>query len=407
MSTIGGRRPVSVVVILAAAASCGGCGEREPERLDARIDRALERAGAYLRSKQSPDGAWRSETYGTLRDGITLTPPITKTLLMLAPVDAPAPPPCRRAAAYLRGRLGADVALDYPVYVAAVTAIVLSRLPGDENGAARDAWLDRLRRHQLTEPLGWTPQDPGYGGWGYSVRPPTKPPDTAAETLPFESDLSSTLFAVGALRLGGAGPDDPAVHAALVFVERCQNYAAAGEPHDPAFDDGGFFFSTTHPVQNKAGIAGTDRHRRVRFHSYGSATADGLRALLRCGLGPDHPRVVAARDWLDRSFTTLTNPGTFEPARASDRDAPYFYWCWSLTHALRMLNADSIVQQGRQVHWPEVLAEELVGRQREDGSWANRFSFVKEDDPLIATCLAAAALANCREMLPTRETAGD
>ena len=104
---------MSVVAILAAAVSSGGCGEREPEGLDARIDRALERAGEYLRSKQSPDGAWRSETYGTLRDGVTLTPPVTKTLLMLAPVGAPAPPPCRRAAAYLRDRLGADVTLDY------------------------------------------------------------------------------------------------------------------------------------------------------------------------------------------------------------------------------------------------------------------------------------------------------
>ena len=39
---------------------------------------------------------------------------------------------------------------------------------------------------------------------------------------------------------------------------------------------------------------------------------------------------------------------------------------------------------------------ELVERQLPDGSWRNSYSFMKEDDPLIATTLAAAALANCR-----------
>ena len=51
------------------------------------------------------------------------------------------------------------------------------------------------------------------------------------------------------------------------------------------------------------------------------------------------------------------------------------------------------------MNWAEDLAEELLRRQRKDGSWANHHSFVKEDDPLIATMLAAAALANCRQVL--------
>ena len=64
---------------------------------------------------------------------------------------------------------------------------------------------------------------------------------------------------------------------------------------DPAFDDGGFFFIPNDPGQNKAGPAGTDRHGRQRFRSYGTMTADGLRILIRCGLPATHPRVVAAR----------------------------------------------------------------------------------------------------------------
>ena len=50
-------------------------------------------------------------------------------------------------------------------------------------------------------------------------------------------------------------------------------------------------------------------------------TADGLRALLRCGLSHDHPRVVAARDWLVRNFSAESNPGEFPGDRAVLQDA--------------------------------------------------------------------------------------
>src|SRR5262249_43324489 len=145
-----------------------------------------------------------------------------------------------------------------------------------------------------------------------------------------DADLSSTLFALGALRVAGSSADEPAIARALLFVRRCQNLAEDGRDDDPAFDDGGFFLTPTDPVRNKAGTAGTDRSRRVRFHSYGSATADGLRALLRCGLAPGHRRVEAARRWLERNYSATTNPGVFAPARADERDATYFYYAWSL-----------------------------------------------------------------------------
>ncbi|MEE9128473.1 MAG: prenyltransferase/squalene oxidase repeat-containing protein, partial [Phycisphaerales bacterium] len=212
-------------------------------------------------------------------------------------------------------------------------------------------------------------------------------------------DLSSTLFAVGALRLAGVWVDDPAIEKALVFVKRCQNFSQTDDEADPMFDDGGFFFTPTNDMQNKAGIAGTDSHGQARYHSYGSPTADGLRALLRCGLSPDDPRVVAARQWLERHFSVTTVPGEFEPMREHDRDAAYYYYCWSVSHAFRQLTITTVPQDGRTVNWAEDLAEELLRRQREDGSWANHHSFVKEDDPLIATMLAAAVLANCRQAM--------
>jgi hypothetical protein len=51
------------------------------------------------------------------------------------------------------------------------------------------------------------------------------------------------------------------------------------------------------------------------------------------------------------------------------------------------------------VRWAEALADRLVQRQRPDGSWSNPLVPQREDDPLVATSLAALALASCRESL--------
>ncbi len=388
----------------AAAFAAGGlfcalcvaaCTQQPVDRVE-RIEHALGNAADYLVARQSTDGAWRSETYGVLTDGVTLTPPVLKTLWLGSP-GPETRAACERAATYLRDLVVDETPLDYPVYSAAMAAIVFNRLLIDDAGsteanrAARDAWLGHLRGFQVTEQLGWNPDDRGYGGWGYAVRPPRKP---ATGRLPFVADLSSTLFAVGALRMSGAPADDPAIRAALVFVERCQNF-----DDDPAFDDGGFFFTAANRAQNKAGVSGTDRNGVLRYHSYGSATADGVRALVRCGLAPEHRRVLAGQAWLQRNFSTRTNPGVFEPVLAADRDAALNYWCWSVSHAFRLLAVTTVDRDGLDVAWAPWLADDLLARQLPDGSWKNPHGFMKEDDPLIATTLAAAALANCREII--------
>ena len=390
------------LVVLVAAC------ERRGEVRRVGIDDALDLAAEYLLSRQSDDGAWRSETYGAFTDGVSLTPPVLKTVLM-GPQSPERIAACARAAAYLRGLVAEDgsiagqAPLDYPVYSAALAAIVLNRMVLDSAGSideatvtARDAWLDYLGGFQVNDRLGWTPADVSYGGWGYSVRPPRKP---GTGTLPFEADISSTLVAVGALRLAGVPPEDPAIRDALIFVERCQNFSADAAQSEPAYDDGGFFFTTANRVQNKAGVAGTDRNGTLRYHSYGSPTADGVRALVRCGLAHDHPRVLAARGWLERNFSARTNPGIFEPALAPDRNAALYYWCWSVSHAFRLLGVTTVEREGTPLSWAPLLADELLRRQLPDGSWRNPYSFMKEDDPLIATTLAAAALANCRAVM--------
>jgi squalene-hopene/tetraprenyl-beta-curcumene cyclase len=377
------------LVLAVSAVTSSGCGHHH-EPLGSSIDRAVAAGTRALVAAQGPDGAWRSRTYGALKDGLSLTPTVLKAVAFAPEVDGSA----------LSRRRGADLltagpspqSLAFPVYSAAEATIVLTQLKEPET--SRAAWLNLLKSGQLTEELGWTPSDAAYGAWGDAVRPSHRSDADAGADI--NADLSSTLFALGALRIAGTPADDPAVRKALVFVSRCQNLGEERKPEDPAFDDGGFFFSPTDPVRNKAGVAGTDRSGRTRYHSYGSATADGLRALLRSGLPLGHRRLVAARRWLERNFSATTNPGVFEPARAAERDATYYYYAWSLAHGFRALGGRMQEGNGANTAWAELLARALIGRQRGDGTWVNRFTASKEDDPLVATPLALGALALCR-----------
>jgi squalene-hopene/tetraprenyl-beta-curcumene cyclase len=358
-----------------------------------RVDRAIAEGTRALIAAQSPDGAWRSKTYGAFKDGLSLTPSVLKAIAF-APTVEGSDAARVRGASFLARQVRPDGSIDerpfgrlYPVYADSASSIALTKIfvPGGPEAIA--AFVADLRRRQLDDSLGWSPDDPPFGAWGYALEPARKRLGGRA----IDADLSSTLFAVGALRLTGAPAEDPAIRKALVFVRRCQNFESA----DPGFDDGGFFLSPTDPARNKAGIT-----REGRFPSYGSATADGLRALLRCGLPVDHPRVVAALRWLERNFSPSTVPGRFEPTAEDERDATFYYYCWSLSHAFRSMGVRTFDLDGRKVDWAAEMAAELLRRQRRDGTWSDRYSASKEDDPLVATPFALGALANGRPASP-------
>ncbi|MGC8863547.1 MAG: hypothetical protein ACP5R5_12340, partial [Armatimonadota bacterium] len=271
----------------------------------ARIDSSLAAAARYLLRNQSSDGAWRSKTYACFKDGPSLTGLVLSAMFFMPQGGKPAMKQSfKRGADYLVRMVGEDGSieagehgLNFPVLSAASASrvvVLLEKTPA--NLAAQQVWLKFMRSYQLNEKLGWSPSDPQFGGWGFSIKPPRKPKPGEIRESFAESNMVATIFAIGALRSAKIPADDPVWDDVLTFVVRCQNYAD-GAP-DVRFDDGGFFFIPMDPVQNKAGVAGIDAHGRTRFHSYGSMTADGLRALARCGLPSDHPRVQAARRWL-------------------------------------------------------------------------------------------------------------
>ena len=187
------------------------------------------------------------------------------------------------------------VALTYPVYTTAGAVTVMSRSKDVHLGPALAAWLMELRKQQLVETLGWQPDDPFYGGWGYAKDLPKKPIAGQPLSPLAEPNLSATVFALEALRAAGVDNTDPAVRKALCFVQRCQNYSDDAAKLEPSFDDGGFFFIQNDPTRNKAGADGIDGGGRERYSSYGSSTADGLRRCCCVVCKPANP-VLWPRD---------------------------------------------------------------------------------------------------------------
>lgn len=140
---------------------------------------------------------------------------------------------------------------------------------------------------------------------------------------------------------------------AAVYLRKLQN------------PDGGFIFSTTEEDTNKAGCPAAGRCR-----SYGTATADGVLALIAVGADPGK-----AWGWIERNQRNPERIAGFEgPAYERWHRGLAFYYGAVLTEAAAACG-DGMPPWNSQVP--------------ERGGWfANRENLVKEDDPLIATVFA-------------------
>jgi hypothetical protein len=353
------RAPLPLLLVILLLAACGG-----RERGDARRE-TLARAARWLWSTQGADGGWHSETYGLLRSGQSLTPFVLNALLEVPPEVEPArPAQVDKAFAFIEQHLDADGALgradpsleDYPNFATALALRAAARA-GRQALAAR--LLAALRKQQFADELGWTPDHPAYGAWGMGG-PLRRPPHTG------HVDLSMTRHVLEGLRAAGVAPGDVAFTRAAVFLGRLQNA------------DGGFFFSTVIVDANKAGPDGEG------WKSYGTATADGVLALLALGVPESDPRVRRARDWLVAHHRADGVPG-FSAETAQ--------WTAGMRHYYQAAAARALPAEG---DWRPALHAELARTQRPDGSWRNDSFLMKEDDPLIATTFALVALTAAR-----------
>lgn len=357
--------------------------------LRTRAAAALDKGLAYLSRAQSKDGGWHSQTYGQLKGGAALT-----TFVLDALSNAPAEWRKKHVEAIARGfeflRAGFDKrgtiacpdgSLDHPTYGAALWLLSRRRLElaGDER--ARGDLITYLLGAQCADERGFDKESPSYGGWDFLGQ-------RDAHGVTTGTNLSVTCLVLEALaeelrrdpRSNHAREMESALGRSVAWTSKCQQ------------KDGGFCF-TPEPMSlnNKADFRDDARHEP---RAYGTATCDGIRALLAGGLKADDKRVTKGAAWLAERPSLELVPG-FEglPPELGWQRGLRFYYYSSLAKVLPTLPVADIASRRKD------LLEMLLKLQRTDGSFVNESDRMRENDPLIATGLGVAALAELLDQL--------
>lgn len=387
------------------------------------IEQALQRGMAFLVDQQAKDGGWHSPAYGAMQPGA----PITANILYgLAHVPEPFTRPyhdrLKLACQFLAQGIdehgyvtNPDGSPNYPNYASAMLLIADQRLQLGLSAEHRKKLVQFLVASQLGTQHGYSLDDPDFGGWdfmGWDLGP----------RLSAGTNVSVTRIVIEALaderdQLGV----DECLQRAEEWLRRCQNLPrdsqqlGAASPTEQPIDgdvtksyDGGFHF---HPKVehdgNKAGWLDATRSQAV---SYGTATADGLCALLSLGVPCHDPRVQAAIIWLQQHPAVVRVPGFEKTTHSLGWEQGllfYFYSGIASANQETWRACSSGLLDGTPIRLDTTLPEDdprepiaiqLAGRivraQQRNGSWENSSNRMREDDPLIATPFAMAALGN-------------
>lgn len=258
---------------------------------------------------------------------------------------------------------------------------------GEVIANARD-FITSLQLAEDTKPIAYDPQRNlrAYGGIGYG-----------GDRRP---DLSNTQIAIQALRAANLAEDSDVYLRARKFLSRCQNRNESNDFLDGAnhrsTEDGGFFY---YPGESKAqNLQNEDGSRS--YTSYGSMTYAGVKSLIYSGVDREDPRVQAALKWIADNYTVSENPGMATKDNRSRGQMGVFYYYEVMARTLSAVGESVIVDSaGTQHNWAKELAQELISRQREDGSWVNPVDRWWEGDPVLVTAYAVEALSICRKYL--------
>jgi squalene-hopene/tetraprenyl-beta-curcumene cyclase len=349
-----------------------------PARAD-EWDTAVDKAVAYLKSTQNPDGSWGTPPRNRGVTGIVVT-----GLLRTGKVT-PDDPAVAKALAFIESLVnvkaghiaGTDATPQLQNYVTSVNIMALNAAgrPEKYKGVIGDA-ARFLKKLQWDEEEGKKAEDDFFGGAGYDSK--SRP------------DLSNSQFFLEALKEAGMSSDDPAMRKALVFVSRCQNLKSEfnDRPWAGKINDGSFIYSAAGGGQTK-----TSDKEGAPLTGYGSMTYAGIKSMIYCGVGKDDVRMKKALEWIAANYTLDANPGM--PKELAERGLYYYYHTMSKT--LAALGADEFLDTKGQKHaWRADLQAALLKRQKPDGSWVNTHDRWMESDPQLVTGYCLMTLANVR-----------
>jgi len=385
-----------VLLGVLGAPSAHSGGRSNPEKAQSLLAKqVLNKATAFLQAKQSADGAWRSETYGLLKSGQSLTPFVLFALTdSLAGNRQPNEESIQKAIGFLRaksdpngvhGRADSDF-LDYPNYSTAYALRCFLRFGNEDDRARIGKMTSYLEAQQFSEKAGFEPDSPAYGGWGFGIN--------GRPTLSSFVDLSHTRRVLASL--AQATPVSPKVRIRaerfLALLQKSPKEKRSplvpgftNERTEQAPHDGGFFSSPNVAYANKGRTDVDPKTGQAFYRSYATATCDGILSLLALGIDKSDPRITSAARWL-RTNEDWNLPGGIP----LNDPAP---WAESMRFYHLMVRAEAYSALDMPGDWRKTLARFLADKQLPDGSFLNpEGRLMKEDDPTLCTAYAVIAL---------------
>ena len=317
---------------------------------------SLNRAAAYLRQQQHPDGTWENHP------GITA---MTATALLLQPGPTMAQKLGATAGsldslAKLAKPDGGVYEKDIPHYITAVSlmALVAGGRPQDrpiiEKGRAY------LVEHLLDENEGVSPSDKFYGGMGYG-----------GTSDGGRADIISLEYGLRAMKDAELPAGSVAWEKAIKFLQRTQNNSEAND-QSWAKNDGGFIY---YPGYSQAGAT----------LSYGSATYAGLMSYSWANVKKSDARVQNVLKWIRNNYTVDENPGV------GQKTVYYYYMVFA--KALQAVGEPVITDaKGRRHNWREDLGMKLLALQHPEGYWVNPVKDELQDNKVLVTTFTMMAI---------------
>ena len=385
-------QPMPPAFRLAANGADAAIDEQTYSNALSAIDRGLD----HLRQCQDRRGLWMSDDTATPTDEPEAPAPvaIAVTAMGLQGFAQRGHTPesdqsLRRALQAILAVRGEDGTIDGGSLSNYVNAAMVSGMASLEDPRFQDAvqnGVASLTRHQWNRDEGIGARKDWFGGAGYGNRG--------------RPDLSNTQTMLQALHDSGMSPDDPAFQQAVVFLSRTQNLTAVN-PSDWSGNDGGFVYTPANGGESMASqYAGEGRYAEQMpegvarsLRSYGSMTYAGFKSLIYAGLTEQDPRVQAAYNWLRTHYTFDRNPGVGQQG--------LYYYYLAMARALRAAQQPIITDaEGIEHDWRMELAQAIMKRQRDDGSWINTEDRWMEGQDELTTVYAVLALEEILKPAP-------
>jgi squalene-hopene/tetraprenyl-beta-curcumene cyclase len=353
------------------------------EVIPAKIKAAVGRAAAFLIKSQNKDGSFGEFGPSVGMTGLAVTALAESNLNSKAAAAS-----LKKGLAFLLKHKQKDGGIyikskPYNSYETSIAVLALSAIDAAKYKAEIAAAANYLKGIQ--DDGSKNPESKGGIGYGSDKS---------------QSNMSTTIYALQALKAAGVKEDEEVWKRAVAFIAHCQNSSEVNDlGYAAVINDGGHIYS---PGNSRTGGQPSSKAGKVTirgktgWRSYGSMTYAGYLGYVYAKLSSDDPRVKGALRWIKNNYTLDENPCM------KGQGLYYYYNTFALAMSARG-QARLTLADGKQVIWARDLGFKLVSLQEADGGFTNKADRWHEGSRVICSSFALRALVRSARGLAVRK----